>query len=410
MLFSRHSIFDPSATADEFRTQWITPGDAFSVLLILGGDVVGRAMAQLAGSGVAPVTFSFGWVAYSITALVSAVGENKLMPLDPDCRCKVIHCKSGYGRDNSSWILGRIVRDFDHWKDDAVQTKLDKVLEERLAEMRKTDENAKKPPMAGLIVSIYEPSTTISAGTVKRDGAYWIGLPIMVLQLGVASIACGIYGEWGTLLITAAGIALSLATGLLPQWKKEKWACRDKAKHDYVLTRGNGSQHVIVIRGNGHGFNLEDLASGQSNIMVATNLVTSIALLVLAALWILLLITAAGLKQKTWFLLAVGSVGILQNIYVAGASRRPENFGIPLDFVEVFGNPSAMQTLQEVEEKYENVGHALLQEFFPGSLTETEKRQWAELKRHHADRRGRSTKGADRDAAIPETDGQNLKG
>ncbi|KAH6986854.1 hypothetical protein EDB80DRAFT_881289 [Ilyonectria destructans] len=375
------------------------PGDAFSVLLILGGDVVGRAIAQLAGSGVAPVAFSFGtaqlsqhdigpfslcldlsanpcslqlgWVAYSITALVSAVGENKLMPLDPDCRCKVIDGKSGYSRDNSSWILGRIVRDFDHWRDDSVRTKLDEVLKEKLAKMRKTEKNAKKPPMAGLIVSIYKPSTTIPAGTVKRDVVFWIGLPIIVLQLGISAIACGVYGEWGTLLITAAGIALSLATGLLPQWKNEKWACRDKAKHDYILTRGNGSQHVIVVRGNEHGFNLEDLASGQSNVMVATNLFTSIALL-------------PRLKQKTWFLLAVGSIGILQNIYVAGAWRRPENFGIPLDFVEVFGKPSAMQTLQEVEEKYENVGRALLHEFFPGSITETEERQWAELERHHA--------------------------
>ncbi|KAF9771027.1 hypothetical protein IL306_011350 [Fusarium sp. DS 682] len=322
------------------------------------------------------------------------------MPPDPDCRCKVIHGKCGYGRDSSSWILGRIVRDFDYWRNDKVREKLDDVLKARQVELSKADKNAKKPPMAGLIVSIYEPSSTIPAGTVKYDVVFWIGLPIMVLQLGIAAIPCGVFGEWGPLLITVVGIALSLATGMLPQWKKEKWACRDKAKHDYILTRGNGSQHAFVVRGNGHGFNLEDLASGQSNIMVATNIFTRVALLILAALWILLLITAAGLKRNTWFLLAIGAVGILQNIYVAGAPRRPENFGIPLDFIEVFGNPSAMQTLLEVEEKYKNVGRALLQEFFPGSLNETEKRRWGELEGHHADKSLQS-KTADRDVVIP---------
>lgn len=44
----------------EFSEQWKNPSDVFSVLLILGGDVVARALAQLAGSGIAPVAFSFG--------------------------------------------------------------------------------------------------------------------------------------------------------------------------------------------------------------------------------------------------------------------------------------------------------------------------------------------------------------
>jgi hypothetical protein len=52
--------FEPSLASDEFRAQWIQPGDVFSVLLILGGDVVARAMAQVAGSGLSTVAFSFG--------------------------------------------------------------------------------------------------------------------------------------------------------------------------------------------------------------------------------------------------------------------------------------------------------------------------------------------------------------
>lgn len=57
-LFRR--MFDTSTPPNEFRAQWTHPGDVFSVLLILGGDVVARALAQLAGSRWTPVAFSFG--------------------------------------------------------------------------------------------------------------------------------------------------------------------------------------------------------------------------------------------------------------------------------------------------------------------------------------------------------------
>jgi len=52
--------FDPSLPSVGFREQWTYPSDIFSLLLILGGDVVARALAQLAGSHVTPVAFSFG--------------------------------------------------------------------------------------------------------------------------------------------------------------------------------------------------------------------------------------------------------------------------------------------------------------------------------------------------------------
>lgn len=50
----------PSTPSREFFQQWTHPSDAFSVLLILGGDVIGRALAQLVGTLVTPVAFSFG--------------------------------------------------------------------------------------------------------------------------------------------------------------------------------------------------------------------------------------------------------------------------------------------------------------------------------------------------------------
>jgi hypothetical protein len=64
-------------------------------------------------------------------------------------------------------------------------------------------------------------------------------------------------------------------------------------KKTIVLTRGNGAQHAIVVRGDGVGFDLEDLAAGPANIDNSASYPTRIAMLLLAVLWILLLISAS---------------------------------------------------------------------------------------------------------------------
>ncbi|KAF2834149.1 hypothetical protein M501DRAFT_902386, partial [Patellaria atrata CBS 101060] len=374
-----HRSFDASIASDQLESQWVLPGDVFSVLLILGGDVVARALAQLAGGGLTPVSFSFGWVAYSISALVSSFGENKLMPQDPDCHCKIINGKSGYSRDNTSWILGRMMRDFDHWRDPATKRKTVELLDLKWEQMKSKTPEATRPTRAGLVVTVYQPSTTKPAGVPERDYVYWSGIATLIMQLGIAAVPCGLFGDWGILMITVCGSALSLVTGCLPQWANEKWSCRRGSKDNFIMTRGNGSQHAVVILGNGHGLNLEDLAAGQDNIEVSTNKLTRASLFILATLWILLLISAAGMTANTWFLLAVGAVGIVQNVFVAGWSRRPENFGIPLDFVKVIGHPKVMDTLIEVEDRCPRLGQSMRDEFFPGKLNEKEEKIWEQF-------------------------------
>lgn len=56
--------------------QWQNPRDILSVLLLLGPEVIQDAVAQLAGRWITPVPFSFGWVAFAVRALSSAVGGN----------------------------------------------------------------------------------------------------------------------------------------------------------------------------------------------------------------------------------------------------------------------------------------------------------------------------------------------
>jgi hypothetical protein len=407
MIFRRAS-FDPGLPSDEFSEQWTHPGDVFSVLLILGGDVVGRALAQVAGAGFTPVTFSFGlyfctaspmafthdlradgivigWVAYAVTAVVSAVGENKLMPL-PDCACKVINGKSSYVRDNTSWILGRIMRDYEYWMDDAIRARVRNMIgegyqadyERAMRENPGSEVNVTRRTQAGLCVSFYRAGRA-KIGTIYLDKLYVSGFFIALVQLGVAAIPCGIWGDWSILLITAAGIGLAFVSGSLSQWRKEKWACRTGHGKTVVLTRGNGSQHAIVISDPDEiGLDLETLAAGQASLDLSTSLSTRILVGLLAVLWVLLLISASGIKKNTWFLLAVGGIGIVQNIFVAGWRRKPEAFGLPLHYENVIGMPKVMDALYEVEKAHPGLGFSMRETFFPsGMLNDDEEREWA---------------------------------
>ncbi len=66
--------------------------------------------------------------------------------------------------DNSSWIIGRIVRDFDKWSAEATKEKLAEILNQRWREIKRQDPNANRPTRAGLVVSIYKPSADAQAG------------------------------------------------------------------------------------------------------------------------------------------------------------------------------------------------------------------------------------------------------
>lgn len=71
--FSR--AFDSTnSTQKLLRNEFRDPGDVLSILLLLGPEVIQSALAQTTGFGIAPVAFSFGWVAYAVRALLSAFG------------------------------------------------------------------------------------------------------------------------------------------------------------------------------------------------------------------------------------------------------------------------------------------------------------------------------------------------
>ncbi|KAI1176860.1 hypothetical protein F4777DRAFT_236376 [Nemania sp. FL0916] len=362
------NLSSPSSSPSMLNQLAILP-----VLVVLGGQPVSQALAQVAGSRITPVAFSFGWVTYTVVSALKVIRQNKVMP-SPDCSCKVINGDTGYVRENTSWIIGRIVRDFETWMNDSkwdgdIRKRVDEILDEEWRETR----DEERPAKAGLCVSVFKAEHALP-GHPGRDWVYFSGFAAMMVQAGLAAIPCFLHGHSSILLITLAGIALSFATGSLAQWTFDKWACGRQSEKTVILTEGDGSQHAMIIIGDRKGLDLEELAAVSSTpTSPAPSWLVSI---VAAALWILLLESAVKIQEYTGYLFAIAIIGMLHNIYVATASRSPEDFGVLLKFVEVIGHHKVMEALFEVERRYPGVGRSMLPVFFSGQIRQDERDQW----------------------------------
>ncbi|MDI1493369.1 MAG: hypothetical protein OHK93_005157 [Ramalina farinacea] len=355
-----------SPTSASLRSQWSNPRDILSLLLIVGGDVVHAALAQQSGDVLpTPVVFSFGWVAYAFSAVLSVMGKDRFMPINPDVSIEVASTGMGYARTNKSWILGRLLRDFEtYWIPAEAKHGLEAMLK------------SVGCPKAGICISVFEASSAAEAGVPKRDLYWYSGYAAAVFQLCIAIIPWAIRGDWMIFVITAAGTILAFTTASLPQWRAERWQCRRYTSKDFILSRGNGSQHALIILGQGRGLDLEDLAgSGEAaETMKGMAAVTTL----LTALWIALLVTVSGIQEHTWFLVAVGALGMFHTIVVAGAPRRPEWFGIHLVYRDFFVEKKVIEALKAVESKYANVGKAMVPTFFPNGVR-VEHEDWASI-------------------------------
>ena len=364
------AISSSQSNADsEVRSQWRNPSDILSLLLLVGGEVIQQAIAQLAGDPYfpTPVVFSFGWVAYTFKALLSAVGDNRLMPPIPDLQSVVIDVSYGHVRTNQSWILGRILRDYEHyWMPGPVRRELQDVLKKA------------KRPKAGLCIAVFEADLKRKAGKPTRDLLWMAGYVVALVQLIIAAIPWILWQNWEIFTITICGTTLAFISASLPQWRLERYACRRDSTATTILTRGNGAQHALVINANGCGLNLEDLAAAtEAKFRTST---TRPAITVLSVLWVGLLITVSGIKDDSWFLVAVGALGMVFTVVVAGVPRKPEAFGIPLVFKAVYAETQTMEAIKKVERHHPGVGQSLISTFFPGELREADAAWWREAK------------------------------
>lgn len=78
-------------------------------------------------------------------------------------------------------------------------------------------------------------------------------------------------------------------------------------------------------------------------------------------------------------LLAVGLVGMIHNLVVAGTPRDPGAFGIHLNKIDSITDITVSKVLRRTEERYPLVGSSLVPVFFPGGMRikNAEKDFWA---------------------------------
>ena len=79
----------------QLSDEWKHSSQTSAVLTLVGPDLIRSALAQLAGTPLAPTAFSFGWVAYAFSNLVATLNDGTLMP-QPEMACLVINADSGY--------------------------------------------------------------------------------------------------------------------------------------------------------------------------------------------------------------------------------------------------------------------------------------------------------------------------
>ena len=97
----------------------------------------------------------------------------------------------------------------------------------------------------------------------------------------------------------------------------------------------------------------------------------------LATLWVLFLVasTSVGSSSSALWLLAVGAVGMLQNILVAAWPRESGVYGVHLEFKHCFMEQRVFETLVEVERTHPKIGRSSVGLFFPNGITKKQEKQ-----------------------------------
>jgi hypothetical protein len=82
-------------------------------------------------------------------------------------------------------------------------------------------------------------------------------------------------------------------------------------------------------------------------------------------------------------LLAVGTLGMVQNLVAAGAKRSSTALGIHLRHVNTIAESSVAAVLRKTEQQYPKVGVSLIPVFFPGGMRVAagEKSFWDDARR-----------------------------
>ncbi|GIZ45006.1 hypothetical protein CKM354_000819000 [Cercospora kikuchii] len=335
--------------------------------------------------GLTPVAFSFGWVGFAFTSLISVLGEGLLMP-QTDTPATVINLVSGTMKTNESWVLGRLVRDLG----------MSPILRKDAATSQSRSEHGSS--------TVYMYKTKKGAG-YPRIGRLWLAAVIIVVQFVISSIP--IWDprrtrderNWIILMITAAGTVLAILASSIPQWQLEKFRAARNTKGSFILTKGNGHLYSYVLlnpNDSKQSMNLEHLAVVRPEDL--RSVYTKVVVPLLALCWVFLLLCVGGLENDTWYLFAVGLLGMIQNIVLAIVGRSPDTHGLPIEPATdgddcIIRDRKVMRMLKKAEMVRPYVGIRLKRVYFEDTyLNPDEKQYWARQERTASVREARRVK------------------
>jgi hypothetical protein len=214
----------------------------------------------------------------------------------------VIGAESGHIRTTKNWVLGRLLRDEDYRVDREMRREqAHQSPAEPGRDAASTVNGSAGPAWEALRVTVYcvNKSPPVPHGEPTLDLTWFLGVATIVFELVVAAIPWILYGQLMTFVVAFSGNLLAVISGSLPQWKVEKWSAPCKGGDTITLTQGNGSRHAVVILGcKGVGLDLEIMARGTRALVPSWRIKTINVILTL--LWICLLITVAGMQDKTY--------------------------------------------------------------------------------------------------------------
>lgn len=211
----------------------------------------------------------------------------------------VIGAKTGHCRNNRSWLISRLLRDFEARTNAATNESESAHPRNNLNEKFRDSSASPKPKWESLRVTVFRNCKKSKNNYLSR---IWIsGFLTILLQFGISIIPWVVGGNWAIFLLTTGGTILALAQSAFPQWKEEKWSSRPGGTQTVSITQGIGSKHVMVVLETGtpeKEIDLEIMASG--NTRLAASNVTRFGTSILTGLWVLLLFLVAEMKNDTW--------------------------------------------------------------------------------------------------------------
>lgn len=146
-----------------------------------------------------------------------------------DCPSTVLNARSGSTRENRSWMLGRVLRDWEK------RSTWDYEGRPAVSIFRFSEEKTKplvpsgQPAPAGRDLERNKRRSSeesrFAVPHPKPDLMWYTGVLVMVIQWAIAAVVGVIRKDWLIMTITIGSTVLSLAGVALPQWKQEKWSC-----------------------------------------------------------------------------------------------------------------------------------------------------------------------------------------